>query len=44
MVWPCRTPIPPSPASAEFAWMTAHKYTPDRPVTYRFTDWKSLDK
>jgi len=37
----------PDPARAgkrEFAWMTAHKYTPDRPVTYRFTDWKGLDK
>lgn len=41
-------PLPdPDPAYAkkrEFAWMTVHKYTPDRPVTYPFADWKSLEK
>jgi transglutaminase-like putative cysteine protease len=35
----------PDPADAtkrEFAWMTAHKYTPDRAVSYPFRDWKTL--
>ena len=26
----------------EFAWMTAHKYTADREVSYPFRDLKSL--
>ena len=40
-------PLPePDPANVEqreFGWMTAHKYTPDRPVTYPFDDYRSLD-
>ena len=40
-------PLPdPDPANVEqhqFAWMTAHKYTPDRPVTYAFDDYRSLN-
>jgi transglutaminase-like putative cysteine protease len=35
----------PDPANAdqhEFAWMTIHKYVPDRPVTYPFKDYASL--
>jgi hypothetical protein len=40
------TPLPdPDPANArkrEFAWMTAHRYTPDRAVPYPFGDWKTL--
>jgi len=24
--------------------MTLHKFTPNRPVTYPFTDWSSLTK
>jgi transglutaminase-like putative cysteine protease len=35
----------PDPANAkknEFAWMTAHQYTPDHPVSYPFKGWKSL--
>ena len=37
----------PDPADAsrrEFAWMTAHKYQPDRPVSYPFQDFKSLEQ
>jgi transglutaminase-like putative cysteine protease len=41
-------PLPdPDPANVEqhrFAWMTAHKFTPDHPVTYPFADYRSLDK
>jgi hypothetical protein len=35
----------PDPASAEkkeFAWMTIHKYTPDKVVKYPFKDWSDL--
>ena len=39
-------PLPdPDPANVEerrFAWMTAHKYTPDRPISYPFDDYRSL--
>jgi transglutaminase-like putative cysteine protease len=39
-------PLPdPDPANVEereFAWMTVHKYTPDRPVKYAFDDIESL--
>jgi transglutaminase-like putative cysteine protease len=39
-------PLPdPDPADAtrkEFAWMTVHQFTPDRPVAYPFKDLKSL--
>jgi len=37
-------PDPADPKAAGFAWMTLHKYTPDRPVTYPFKDWSSLSK
>jgi transglutaminase-like putative cysteine protease len=37
-------PDPANPNQRAFAWMTAHRYTPDRPVTYPFKDWKSLQK
>lgn len=36
----------PDPANAdkrEFAWMTVHKFVPDKAVTYPFKDIKSLD-
>ena len=26
-----------------YAWMTVHNFSPDRPVTYPFKDFKSLD-
>ena len=35
----------PDPANTQhntYAWMTVHKFTPDRPVTYPFKDIKSL--
>jgi transglutaminase-like putative cysteine protease len=35
----------PDPANAqkrEFAWMTIHQYTPDKPVTYPFKNWRDL--
>ncbi len=35
----------PDPADArkrEFAWMTSHRYVPDRAVKYPFKDWTSL--
>jgi len=35
-------PDPANPNKHEFAWMTVHKYTPDRPVSYPFADWKML--
>ena len=35
-------PDPANPKQREFGWMTVHKYTPDRPVAYPFTDWKGL--
>ena len=37
-------PDPADPQKHEFAWMTAHRYTPDRPVTYPFKDWSSLEQ
>ena len=37
-------PDPANKQKHEFAWMTAHKYTPDRTVTYPFKDWHSLLK
>ena len=36
----------PDPADAKkhaFAWMTVHKFTPDRKVPYPFSDWKTLE-
>jgi hypothetical protein len=41
---PLPLPDPADPTKAEFAWMTAHKYTPDKPVTYPFKEWKTLPK
>ncbi len=35
-------PDPANPGKREFAWMTAHRYTPDRTVPYPFKDWSSL--
>jgi transglutaminase-like putative cysteine protease len=35
-------PDPANPKQREFAWMTIHKYTPDRVVPYPFADWKTL--
>jgi transglutaminase-like putative cysteine protease len=39
---PLPTPDPANVTKREFAWMTAHKYTPDRAVSYPFRDWKTL--
>jgi transglutaminase-like putative cysteine protease len=36
-------PDPANPNKREFAWMTAHRYTPDRPVSYPFKGWRSLE-
>lgn len=36
-------PDPANPQKRELAWMTAHKYTPDRVVSYPFKDWTSLE-
>ena len=35
-------PDPANPNQAGYAWMTLHKYTPDKAVTYPFKDWSSL--
>ncbi|MEX0713456.1 MAG: transglutaminase domain-containing protein [Pirellulales bacterium] len=35
-------PDPANPDQREFAWMTVHKFTPDRPVKYPFDDWRDL--
>jgi transglutaminase-like putative cysteine protease len=35
-------PDPANPQKKEFAWMTAHKFTPDHAVAYPFKSWKSL--
>jgi hypothetical protein len=35
-------PDPADPKQRAFAWMTLHSYTPDRPVTYPFKDYRSL--
>jgi transglutaminase-like putative cysteine protease len=39
---PLPAPDPADTTKREFAWMTAHKYTADRAVTYPFADWKAL--
>lgn len=39
---PLPPPDPADPTKREFAWMTAHKYTPDRVVPYPFRDWTTL--
>jgi hypothetical protein len=35
-------PDPADPTKREFSWMTAHKYTADKPVPYPFRDWNTL--
>jgi transglutaminase-like putative cysteine protease len=35
-------PDPANPQKREFAWMTAHRFTPDHAVEYPFKSWKSL--
>jgi transglutaminase-like putative cysteine protease len=35
-------PDPANSTKKEFAWMTAHRFTPDRPVAYPFKGWRSL--
>jgi transglutaminase-like putative cysteine protease len=37
-------PDPANPKATEFAWMTLHKYTPDKAVKYPFKDWSSLNQ
>jgi transglutaminase-like putative cysteine protease len=37
-------PDPADPAQRRFAWMTVHRYVPDRPVANPFKDWRSLEK
>lgn len=39
---PLPLPDPADTTKREFAWMTAHKYTPERAVSYPFRDWKTL--
>jgi transglutaminase-like putative cysteine protease len=41
---PLPDPDPTDPEKQEFAWMTAHKFTPDREVTYPFKDLSSLER
>lgn len=41
---PLPLPDPADPTKKEFAWMTAHKYTADKPVLYPFKDWASLTR
>ncbi len=40
---PLPEPDPANQQQREFAWMTAHKYTPDRTVKYPFSDLQSLE-
>jgi hypothetical protein len=35
-------PDPANVQKREFAWMTIHQYTPDKPVTYPFKNWRDL--
>jgi transglutaminase-like putative cysteine protease len=35
-------PDPADPRRLEHSWMTAQRFTPDRPVPYAFKSWKSL--
>jgi hypothetical protein len=37
-------PDPADTSEQGFAWMTVHKYTPDREVAYPFKDWKTLGR
>lgn len=41
---PFQTPDPADPTKSEFSWMTAHKYTADKPAVYPFREWKTLLK
>ena len=41
---PLPAPDPADPTKREFAWMTSHKYTADRPTAYPFKEWKTLAK
>lgn len=41
---PLPMPDPADPTRREFGWMTAHKYTPDKPAPYPFRDWAVLKK
>jgi hypothetical protein len=40
---PLADPDPSDPAESAHSWMTVHKYTPDREVTYPFKDVRTLD-
>jgi transglutaminase-like putative cysteine protease len=37
-------PDPGDKKKHEFAWMTSHRFKPDHPVVYPFSDWSSLEK
>lgn len=39
---PLPTPDPADPNKREFGWMTAHKYTTDKPTVYPFREWANL--
>jgi transglutaminase-like putative cysteine protease len=39
---PLPTPDPADPTKREFGWMTAHKYTADKPTVYPFKDEQTL--
>jgi len=39
---PFPLPDPADPTKREFSWMTAHKYTADKPAAYPFREWSSL--
>jgi transglutaminase-like putative cysteine protease len=41
---PFPLPDPADPMKREFSWMTAHKYTADKPAVYPFREWKTLTK
>ncbi|MCU0702551.1 MAG: transglutaminase-like domain-containing protein [Fimbriiglobus sp.] len=41
---PFPLPDPADPTKKEFSWMTAHKYTADKPAVYPFREWKTLTK
>lgn len=39
---PLPAPDPADPTKREFAWMTSHRYTADKPTAYPFQEWKTL--
>jgi transglutaminase-like putative cysteine protease len=41
---PLPAPDPADPTKREFAWMTSHRYTADKPTAYPFKDWTTLAK